>query len=96
MVEKQLRSYYYEYGIAEFTGVRDRVYYLLTLASDRKDGNAFVADYDLPSEFLFFALMNFCQPQDPVQFARHLQEVLRPRVDAIASMIIDSSVLQAC
>ncbi len=77
------------YGVAKCTDLRDRVYALLAIAQDCQHGSAFVADYEISRELLFFALMSFCQPAEPVFFARRLQEILEFRVDAITCLVQD-------
>lgn len=76
-----------KYGNAEATDTKDRVYALLAMVRDCQHSQKFIADYEISVPMLFFAIMHFCQPLNPVRFAMNLQEILKLRVDEIAYII---------
>ncbi|KAL9111053.1 MAG: hypothetical protein Q9227_004486 [Pyrenula ochraceoflavens] len=77
------------YGNAQCTDVRDRVYALLSMAEDCRGEGSLVADYDIPTALLFFALMQPYHPTSSMGFAWHLRDILMLHSDHIAWTIRD-------
>jgi hypothetical protein len=79
-----LESLIKTFGSAECHDVRDRVYGLLSLATD---GAGLEIDYSEPTARLFFRVMAFCKTSDPIAFGRLLQDVLKVGSDELKSVL---------
>ena len=55
---------------------RDKVYALLSLASDCQGGRGLQADYSKDAATLFWEVIRFCRPKDAITFGRMLQRSL--------------------
>jgi len=81
------------YGDANCLDPRDKVYSLLSLASDCQDGNGPSADYDISMEFLFLALMHFCRPEDPLAFGRKMASMFQLNADTMRHIVLQKDTL---
>lgn len=73
ILSTDLRSLLEQHGMMKCFDLRDRVYALLSLASDvRGDPTALQPDYVLDNVALAYKVYRFCQPQDPQQRGRFL------------------------
>ena len=66
----------FQYQDSKCHDVRDKVFALLSLASDCTSESAIRADYGWDPIRLFFEVMSFCQPRNTTQFAVLLQNLL--------------------
>lgn len=67
------------YGRTGCTDPRDRVFSLLSIASDCKGREAAIADYSISTSALFFGLVGFIAPQNIISLATSLHEILGVR-----------------
>lgn len=67
------------YGRTGCTDPRDRVFSVLSIASDCKGLEAAIADYSVSTPALFFGLLGFIKPQNVISLATSLHEILAVR-----------------
>ena len=73
---RTLSELLFQYQDSKCYDVRDKVFALLSLASDCTSESAIRADYSWDPIRLFFEVMSFCQPRNTIQFAVLLQALL--------------------
>jgi len=74
--QETLEGLLYRYCNAESTDVRDRVFALVSLASDCEGKEKEIIDYSLSSPALFFALLAYFEPTDVAKLATTLEYIL--------------------
>lgn len=67
------------YGRTGCTDPRDRVFSVLSIASDCKGVEAAIADYSVSTPALFFGLLGFIKPQNVISLATSLHDILGVR-----------------
>jgi hypothetical protein len=67
-----------KYGQSQCSNMRDRIYSLLSLASDCTDGQGLTANYSLDPSTLYSWVLSFYQPSNETNFSNVLQDVLSP------------------
>jgi hypothetical protein len=67
------------YGRTGCTDARDRVFSVLSIASDTEGLEETIADYSVKTPALFFALLRITEPQNVISLATSLHEILGVR-----------------
>jgi hypothetical protein len=79
------------YGMSKASDIRDRIYALISLASDCRDKpDALRPDYDLSCHELFFKVLSFCRAELSYDFRLLLRGVLEINKEQISELAIDS------